>query len=364
MKILHIIDHLGLGGAQTIVQGILDSQKDNHNVYCVSLRKKDVEIVIDHPNIFINPSISKYSFYCKQVQDIIDREGITILHCHLPKSFLIGFWMKLKNKHLKLIFHEHGNIYTGAWYYRLLINLSKSYVDVYLAVSHAVEVWLLEKTMVAKEKIFVLYNFVDVEKFSHNAINSQMISLERSKYGLTDKDFVIGLAGRLVKRKGWRDFIDAIDILQKQEKKIKYVIAGDGEDENKMCLLIKEKKLGDVVLYIGRSQNIPLFLSILDVFVVPSHWEPFGMIILEANAMQIPLIASNIPGIDEIVEPSITGILTEPHNPQMLAEKILYAYHNQDVMRMYADTAYQRVHQYGLDQYMKKLGSCYNNFLC
>jgi len=114
MKILHIIDSLGLGGAQTVVRGIFESQKDNRDIFLFALRRRDITMEIDHINVKIFNSNKKYSFKpLIKLKELIRKEGIEVLHCHLFKSQLFGVIIKIFYfPKIKIIFQEHGKIFS------------------------------------------------------------------------------------------------------------------------------------------------------------------------------------------------------------------------------------------------------------
>lgn len=196
MKILHIVDTIWLWWAQTVVKWIFEKQKDNSNIFLYALRKKDINIEINHQNIFSNNSKNKFSFPLFKLRKFIKENNIEILHCHLAKSQII--WWVLKTlffPNIKLVFHEHGEIFQDWKIYPFLMNIFKNKVDLYFAVSKATKKYILQKTNFQEEKIKLLYNFVDLDKFKK--IENFNIEKERKKYWITKNDFVIWFASRI-----------------------------------------------------------------------------------------------------------------------------------------------------------------------
>src|SRR3989344_3696257 len=112
MKILHLIDSLGLGGAQTVVKGIFENQRKNKDIFLYVLRKREINIDVDHPNVKIFNSNKKYSLASiQELRNLIEKEQISIIHCHLFRSQVFGWILKrFYFPNIKLIFHEHGQI--------------------------------------------------------------------------------------------------------------------------------------------------------------------------------------------------------------------------------------------------------------
>ncbi len=166
MKVLHIIDSLGLGGAQTVVKGIFEAQKDNLDMYLYSLRMREITVEVDHLNVKIQKSKSKYTLSpLLELKHVIGREKIEILHCHLFRSQVFGWLLKkIWFPHIKLIFHEHGEIFYSNPCFVPFLKVSARAVDTYIAVSKATRDLLVSKATTPKEKIQVLYNFVDIAR--------------------------------------------------------------------------------------------------------------------------------------------------------------------------------------------------------
>jgi L-malate glycosyltransferase len=360
MKILHIIDSMGLGGAQIVVKGIFESQKNNDNIFLFSLREKSVKIGIDHPNFIIFKSNQKYSFKpFKELKELIKKEKIDVLHCHLFRSQVFGYLLKrLYFKEINLVFHEHGRIFTNNFIYNIFLKLVKSKVDLFLAVSGATKDNLIMYGKIKEKKIKVLYNFVDLEKFNRENIVWN-IKEERKKLGISEDDFVLGFAGRLVERKGWREFLEASKILIKENKKIKFLIAGNGRDREALIKFIKLNRLEKNVIFLGYVSDMTWFYSLLDCFVIPSHWEPMGLTEIESQALMVPVISANVPALNEIIIDSENGLLFEVRNVDDFVEKIKIVHEDKELRAKLVKNGLENVIKYSLLEYLKKLNKIY-----
>lgn len=359
MKILHIIDSLGLGGAQTIVKGIFEYQPENKDIFLYALRKREITTKIKHTNVKICNSTKKYSLKSLfELRDLIKKEKIDILHCHLFRSQVFGWVLKIIwFKNIKLIFHEHGGIIEDGLLYSLFLRLSQNSVNIFIAVSRAMENALIKNTKNNEQKIKIIYNFVDLEKFNKKNITWN-IQKERNKLGIRN-EFVVGFAGRIVERKGWREFIKAAEFLVKKYSNMKFIIAGDGVQRDKMLLFIEKWGLKDKIIYIGYKSNMTWFYSLLDCFVIPSHWEPMGITEIEAQAMNIPVIASNVEGLSEVIEHGENGILFKAKDHIDLAEKIILIKNNRQLKENLLKNSMESVKEYSIDRYVKKLKTIY-----
>jgi len=359
MKILHIIDSLGLGGAQTVVKGIFEYQPKNSNIFLLALRKREITTEIKHPNIIIFNSTKKYSLKpLFEIKKIIKKNNIDILHCHLFRSQFFGWLLKkIWFKDLKLIFHEHGEIFQGHFLYNLFMRLSKNHINKIIAVSKTTKEELIKKVGFSEDKICVLSNFVDLQKFSRKKINWN-IDKEREKLGIKKYEFVIGFIGRLDKVKGCEYLIKSLAFL---EFPFKLLIAGDGPESKYLKELAKKLKVNNKIIFLGYRDDVFYIYSFLDVLVVPSLFESFGSNVVEAQAMRVPVVVSNIGGLKELVNDENNGLLFNSKNKFELAKKINLIYNNYKLRISLLEKAFENVKKFSLNKYVKNIEKMYEN---
>jgi glycosyltransferase involved in cell wall biosynthesis len=177
------------------------------------------------------------------------------------------------------------------------------------------------------EKIRVIPNGIDPAIFT----NLKGVGEVRSRFAERGEKLVL-FVGRLVVEKGVHVLLDAIPkVLQKVEAK--FVIAGDGYLRSEVVKRVAERGLGGkvhVTGYLDTDTIRRLFLA-ADVCVIPSLYEPFGIVALEAMAAGCPVVASDTGGLSEIVEHEKTGVKVYPNNPDSLAWGILRVLESKDL---------------------------------
>lgn len=362
MKILHIIDSLGLGGAQTLIKELLENQSSNDFIYLYSLRNKKKSFWIKHKNVLINSSQGKYSisgFF--ELVSIIRKNEIKVLHCHLFKSQFFGWILKLIFfPNIVLIQHEHGNIFKKSFSYRSFIRISSFKTDLFMAISKETRRKLTLEAKVPKNKIRLLYNFVNLDKFNRKRI-SWNIDKERAKIGIKKEDFVVGFTSRLTPRKGWVEFVEAAEILVEKNKNFKFIVASAGRDEDKFLELVDRYGLGNNFIYLGFVLDVVRPYSLMNSLAVPSHWEPMGLVEIEAQAMGIPVVVSDVPGLNEVVKDGINSLFFEAKNSKDLSNKIYELYSNQIFKNKLISNGYKNVKQFEVGKYIKNLGRIYED---
>lgn len=166
-------------------------------------------------------------------------------------------------------------------------------------------------------------NGVDTEFFKNTKTLDEK-EVIRDKFKIDKKDFVITFVGRIVKDKGINELIEAFVALSKKYNNLKLLLVGDYEEhlnpiKNENKILIDSL---DSIITVGFQNDIRDFLSITDLFVLPSYREGLPNSLIEAGSFGIPLLATNINGCNEIIDDGITGILVEKKSAKKLEEGI------------------------------------------
>jgi L-malate glycosyltransferase len=359
MKILYIIDTLSLGGAQTVVKGIFENQRQNKNIFLFALRKTPVAVQIDHPNVFISKSSCRYSpipFF--GLRNFIRKNNIDILHCQLPRSQVFGYFLKKYIfRKVRLIIHEQGDIFEKSKILPFILKKISCKADLILACSEATKQMLVSKAHIDPQKICKLYNFVDTAVYNYSVVSALRKS-ERTALGIKEDCFVFGFAGRLIERKGWKDFITAA-VFFKNNPQIKFLIAGSGKDEPKLKAMIRQYTLSETVIFPGYYSQMPKFYAAIDCLVIPSHWEPMGITEIEAMAAGVPVIASDVPGLNEIVSHYKNALLYNPGDVPALIKLMKMIHEDKELISNLLLNARAEQKTYSFETFLKNLQQFY-----
>lgn len=205
--------------------------------------------------------------------------------------------------------------------------------------------------------VTTVYNGINLKKFKRKSMHP----VTRDKLGLSDSDFVLAYSGRLIPEKGISQLIDAI-LLLKDYPRIKLMILGgtffaDSTNENCFVRTLKEKALPikNRLTFTGfiPYDNMPDYLQLADAAVIPSLWaEPFGLTLIEAQAMGLPTIASKQGGIPELVnDGNALVVATDYDYVQKLADAIILLYQSPQLRSNMALAAKQNASHYGKERY-------------
>jgi glycosyltransferase involved in cell wall biosynthesis len=183
---------------------------------------------------------------------------------------------------------------------------------------------------------------IDFDKFQ---FKSNVRNLIRKRLGLPNTACVCIYLGRLHCDKGLLDLVNAFIIASKANKMLYLLIVGPDEDD----IIVKIKKLlpcklNKHLVFVGFANNPEVYLNAADFLCLPSYREGFGMVILEAAALGIPSIGSNIPGINDAIIHNKTGILFNPKDIINLSENITLLASNKILFRKLGLNAKKRCH--------------------
>jgi glycosyltransferase involved in cell wall biosynthesis len=213
-------------------------------------------------------------------------------------------------------------------------------VDVIIAISEGVKDVLLQGG-IAPEVIEVVPSGIDFSPFDE--IKSK--EFLRREFSFAPDDFLVGIVAQLEDHKGHKYLIEAAKILKERTSNIKIVIVGKGSLELELDQQARELHVDDLVYFLGFREDVPQIMASLDLFVLSSYLEGLGTSIMDAMASRLPVVATAVGGIPEIVINNQTGILVPARNPHALADAILKLYHDREFGRRLAQKGYDIVHQ-------------------
>ena len=176
-------------------------------------------------------------------------------------------------------------------------------------------------SLVNPDKITVIPNGIDIKSFLNKDFQIQQPKQKSS--------IVLGALGRLEIQKNFEFLIPVAIELKKRGIPFEFLIGGKGSQESRLKSIIDEKDLKDVFHFLGFLDNPKDLLMSSDVFLLPSLWEGFGYVIVEASLSELPIVAFDISSNSEVINES-TGFLTPPNDVSTFCDKIVYLYEHPD----------------------------------
>lgn len=321
MKILFLTNHLNSGGITSYVLSLGKGLKEiGHEVKIASRGGEKLNLLktlgIEHffLNLFTKSEISPKVFRAKrELLSILKQEKFDLLHAQTRLTRVIAQYVQNKLA-IPFISTAHG-FYKKRFAHRIF----PCWGEGIIAVSKAVEKHLKDNLGLSGMRIKVIYNgieTIDLKKYRQEA------GVLKNKLGLKEGP-VIGIVSRLSEIKGHLYLIRAMRYILEKIPSAQLIIIGEGRMKKALLKLIQDLNMGRNVFLIPSLSDKYLMFSLIDVFVLPSLEEGLGLVILEAMAGGIPVVASEVGGIPEIIKNGENGLLVLPRDEKGLAEAII-----------------------------------------
>jgi glycosyltransferase involved in cell wall biosynthesis len=327
-SVLFVIDGAEFGGGERVFLQLASGLKDRYRLFVATstnglfaweLHRLGIEVFsVDMSRQFTLKPI-------RQIRSIIRNNEIDFLHSQGARAdFFARFAGRIANApHILCTVampvegFEVGRLRKTM--YRFMDRLSERYVEKFIVVSESLRKALIEGRGISSQRVARIYNGIELDKFRPDLKQSML----KENWGIAQESPLIGALGRMVWQKGFTYLIEAIpDILQSLPS-VRFVIAGDGPLKKELESLSEDLNVKEQVIFPGYIGQIEQFLSNIDILVVPSVLEGFPMVTLEAMAMGIPIVATQINGVTEQISHGQEGILVPPRNPRELAGAVL-----------------------------------------
>jgi glycosyltransferase involved in cell wall biosynthesis len=263
--------------------------------------------------------------------------GFDVVHTHTPKAGLLGPFAARRAKvpivvHTihGLLFHDRMSVWRRLLYW-MPEKITAGFSDYLLAQSREDVEVAVRTHLCPPGKISYLGNGIDVGRFSPEAAGAARAQV-RSELGFRETDFVIGSVGRLVYEKGFRELFAAAQAIAQAHPDAKFLVIGPTEENARRdavspALLDELQKLG-AVRFTGWRDDLPRYYAAMDAFAMPSHREGVPRGCLEAAAMQLPVVATDIRGCREVVRPGETGLLVPLRDQTALRQALVWLIEN------------------------------------
>jgi glycosyltransferase involved in cell wall biosynthesis len=320
IRVLHIIDHLGYGGAPIAVKNIAEKINNEHfETFVCALRTNPLAIPIKV--MLTSLTYRKYNpcaFWA--IAKLCKEYRIDIIHAHLQKSIISSLVASLLCNS-KIAIHEHGAIFRGGtgFIYRLLLRLLRSKAAVVIANSQATKVALKQTARFPEESVKIINNFIDVARFDKSVYDREQT---QQRLGIDKDKIAVGFVGRLDYCKGVDLMLDAAAQLHKEYDKYHFVVVGDGREKKRLLRQSCQSGLEEKVTFTGICENPAELMRAFDIGLIPSRREAFGITAVEFMRMGVPVIASPVGGLVELVQDGKTGIVLDRLKTDRIAEAI------------------------------------------
>ncbi|MDD5644827.1 MAG: glycosyltransferase [bacterium] len=348
-KITHIINSMDIGGNEKLLEILigeinkdrfinevvfLDRGKDRSSSLKDYMEKKGIKCRVI-------PMIGNFDVFAfGKLVNTIKTISPDIIHTHLVLSQIYGR-LAARFAGVRKIISSEQNIYfhKKLFPFSFLEKYLSGFTARIIASSNGVKQYLVDKVGIGEGKISVIYNCIKAEEYSPDAASAAA------------KDTVlIGSLGHLHRQKGYKYFLEAAEIVISRDPRACFFIGGSGPLKGYIEKRIHKPGLKGKVKMLGFVGDVKAYLKKLDIFVMPSLWEGFGIAALEAMASGKPVIVSDVAGLNELVEDGKSGFLVRPGDSADLAEKISMLSENKNLRSEFGRNAARRAGEFSCEK--------------
>jgi len=346
-RLLYIITQPEWGGAQRYVFDLATSLKDEFDITVATgkisgskkliekLEKNNINTVIFHNLVRnINPWSDFLAFI--EMVTYLNNNEFDVIHLNSSKAGVIGSAAANLHNVKKIIYTAHGWVFNEPlplWkkkFYKIAEKISaKSTSDIITLSQVDTEIGILEK-IASPEKFHKIYhgiknlNFLDKDE-------ARLVINEKFQIPTTAGSPIIGCIANFYETKGLKYLISALPEIIKSRNDAKLIIFGDGELRSKLETQINKLNLEKSIFLPGELSNAQKYLKAFDIFVLPSVKEGLPYVILEAGAAGLPIIATRVGGIPEMIKNDTNGLLISPGDPAEISDTIIKLINNENL---------------------------------
>jgi L-malate glycosyltransferase len=253
---------------------------------------------------------------------ILRREQVDIIHAHQYTPFFYGIAARLRYRHPRIVFTEHGRHvpdyrrWKRVWANRLLLEKRDRVIGVGEVVRNA----LIQNEGFAPGRVGVIYNGIDLRPYASPAVDRDRV---RREIGVEADELVVMLVARFDYLKDHATAVQTIGEVAAVHPRCRLVLVGDGPEMQKTRELVRDLQLERHVVFLGLRNDVPRLWRAADICLLTSISEGIPLTLIEAMAAGVPVVSTNVGGVSEVIEDGASGYLAPSGDPGGLADAVL-----------------------------------------
>ena len=355
-NILQVVNGFGIGGGELkLLELVKNLDRTKYNLVIVSVGQggplEEEFKSLGWPVYVLQKAVSFDVTLVFKLAKILKKHNIDLMMSTLFYADIIGALATLLYKPKAFVSWE---VITGQLkpHQKIMYKLLSSRFDMVAAVSNSIHPFIRKDRGQNKEKIRTIYYGVDLEKYSTG---------ERKR---DSQNIVFGSVARLVHQKGHTFLLEAIAAVKPNFPNARWKFVGDGYKREELEQQAVDLQINDVVEFKGNQTNVAEQLATFDVFVLPSLWEGFPNVLLEAMAAGLPVIATSVEGTVELVGNETTGLFVSKEDPDALSAAMEKMLRNPGLIKEYGNAGRKRVEDcFSVEKQLAEFEELYDSLL-
>ncbi|MBU0533620.1 MAG: glycosyltransferase [Candidatus Omnitrophica bacterium] len=361
-NVLRVVSNLGTGGVQRRLGSLLPYiNKEKFNITVCAFKDGPLKntLVEKGYKVFIIKRMFKFDLICIiRLFKLIKQEKIQIVHTHTHKPNTTARIAAILARAPIIIANEHNVDEWKNAFQKLIDCFLCRFTDIIIVVSMGVQKFC-QSTGIPFCKFRLIYNGVEVDKFK----NKKFRDTKRKELDIDENTCVIGTVGRIHPQKGHEFLIQVVEKLLAEHQSLIFLIIGEGYLKEEFIRKVKSLNLSKNILFLGEREDIPELLSCMDIFVLPSIREGFPNTILEAMASSLPVVATDVGGVRELIIPDETGFIVPPADISALHESLAKLIKDKDLRIKMGNTGFERVKEFSIEKMAKETEDLYQELI-
>jgi glycosyltransferase involved in cell wall biosynthesis len=332
LKVVHVTEGAGWGGMEAHLYSLLPGlqARDKIEVECITfhdglfcgrLRARGIKTIVFSRvwKLDLLVLIKLIAYFRSSKVDIIHLHGYLAIFYGIVAGAMCGIPGKVITLHASSTYGDPNKKLTKLncylWLAYFLIKKASAYA---IAVSKETYDTHLKEGKISWERMTVIHNGIGVEESQ-----SCESCVSKRDLGVKDTHFVVGIVGRIDKNKGHIYFIRAAQSILKKREDVDFLIIGNGPMEGELKAFCRVNDLEGHIHFLGFQDKVLAYLSLMDILVIASSSEGIPYTLLESVSKGVPVVATNVGGISEVIQDGVSGLLVPPRDPGAIAARIM-----------------------------------------
>lgn len=313
-------------------------------------------------NLFPCRMTLNYLSFPKRAARVFARGGYHVVHAHLQNfSGPTVHAAHLARVPIRIAhFHNTSEGHRNDWKRRAYLWKMREWIaneatNIVGCSQAALDAFFPDLTLERDPRLTTVYYGIDLSKFNPKVSKNYL----RQKFGIASDSPIVGHVGRFAPQKNHRAFLEIAQRVLEQIPNVKFVLVGDGELRPAIEASVVEQGLGGSFVFVGHTNRVERLLADMDVFLFPSLWEGLGIVLLEAQATGVPVVASNVSGIREAVLEPCTTYLFDVGDQELAAYYVTEILRNRAEVRKRMTQLQDEVRKFTLEASLERLYELY-----
>ncbi len=307
-----------------------------------------------------------------QLVRILRRERYTIVHTHTPKIELLGQLAAWLARAPVRLYTNHGLIFLGQaglkkFMFKTAARAAGLFSDRVISQSAEDVETVVEQKIYRRRKVGFLGNGIDLAHLDAGRFTPEEVRAKKRELGIPEDHKVVGMVGRYVWEKGYREFFEAAQKISRARPRVSFVTVGvplESERDPVDFSLLRDLGIEEKSFVLKSRDDMPELYALMDVVALPSYREGFPRSLMEASAMSKPTVASDVSGCRQAVVNGLNGYLVPPKDSRALAEKIELLLDNAELAhRLGAEGRALAEESFDVSKVIERLRACYAELL-